>query len=214
MLPDALGGVARCDLLIGALEQAAGSLGALLDLDQDDRGTRQLLGEVQLLLGRPAATLDTLAPSIGLPDADIVRGLALLELRRPAEASEAIRRSLLGNFYLPAYLVGSEPADHGVLHGTEEAEPGFAEDLADRIRTFLDDRPNLLDTFARIATTPTIMHEVSCMIGLAQALNREQDPALRSRLIARVGDLRNPIRIRAGTDSVLAELEAEEREPT
>lgn len=133
-LIEALSGVARCDLMVGALEQSVGSLRAVLDADRDDRfGVRQLLAEVHLMLGRPDTSLETLPDGVDAhADAHLVAGFALLDLGRREGAVERIRHALLRNVYLPAAFVGEEPPDLGIVHGTEEAEPEFAVGLADR----------------------------------------------------------------------------------
>jgi len=204
---EALAGLARCDLLSGSLEQSVGSLRKVLEVDPSDPlGLRQLLAEVQLMLGQADACLSTLEKlTTPLPDGHVVAGFAHLERSDLAAATFRFRSALLGNPYLPACLVGEDPPDHGIVHGADEAGPAFARDLADRIAPWIASRPDRLDTFSRIATTPTVQEEVGELIELARALNHEADPEIRQRLATRLGDLRHPGRIHAGVDTVITE---------
>lgn len=207
-LIEALSGIARCDLMVGALEQAAGSLRAVLEADAEDRqGVRQLLAEVQLMLGRPDACLEVLSVDDPQADAHVVAAFALLDLGRRPAAVERLRHALLRNFYLPAAFVGEEPPDLGIVHGTEEAGVEFAVGLADRLLPYTEGRPDHVDFLAMVATAPTVMREVEEIVNAARSLNREADPTVRSSLVARIATLRDPERIRGTTEQVYAELE-------
>lgn len=208
---EALGGLARCDLMAGAFEQAIGSLRRVLDADAaDPLGVRQMLAEVQLLLGRPEACLDELPDRVTAPaDAWLVACFANLELGRQEDAVAAAHGALLRNPYLPACLVGEEPPDLGIVHGTDEGGPEFASDAVDRLAPYVEQRPNRLDTFSEIATTPTVMAEVSELVDLARGLNQQEDSAVRESLVLRIADLRDPVRIRAVAGQVVAELETD-----
>ena len=202
-------GLARCDLMTGAWEQAVGALRKVLRLDETDPfGVSQALAEVHLLLGRPDACLEALVSGeAALPDAHLVAAFAHLERRDAGPAVFRARCALLGNVYLLACLIGEEPPDHGIAHGTESAGPLFAQDVGDRLRPYLDSRPDRLGAFTDIAMAPTVMGEVESLIELARGLNREADPDARRRLQLRLADLRNVDRIHAGTSTVLGELE-------
>lgn len=207
---EALGGLARCDLTAGAWEQAIGSLRRVLEADAaDPLGVRQMLAEVQLVLGRPDASLEVLPDRASAPaDAWLVACFASLELGRREDAAASAHGALLRNPYLSACLVGEDPPDLGIVHGTEEGGAEFAADAADRLAPYLEQRPDRLDTFSEIATTPTVMREVSQFVELARNLNREDDDVARESLVLRIEQLRDPARIRGEAAQVLVELEA------
>jgi len=210
-LIEALSGVARCDLMVGALEQSAGSLRAVLEADHEDRfGVRQLLAEVQLMLGRADASLETLPDGVDAhADAHLVAGFALLDLGRTDDAVERMRHALLRNVYLPAALVGEEPPDLGIVHGTEETEPDFAVGLADRLLPYTEARPDRIDFLVTVATAPSVMREVGEIVERGRSLNVESDPETRSVLISRIQRLREPARVRGNNDQVIAEMESD-----
>ena len=112
-------------------------------------------------------------------------------------------------------LLGGAPrfdatdAPVSIVHGTEEGGAEFAVDAADRLGPYLEQRPDRLDTFSEIATTPTVMREVSEFVELARSLNREDDALVRDSLARRIADLRSPARIGEVVAQVLIELEAD-----
>ena len=208
---EALGGLARCDLMAGAWEQAIGSLRRVLDADASDPlGVRQMIAEVQLLIGRPEASLEALPDrATASADALLVGCFASLEVGRVEDAVAYAHGALLRNPYLPACLVGEDPPDLEIVHGTEEGSADFAADIAARLSPYLEQRPERIDTFSEIATTPTVMREVSELVELAKSLNREDDPEARNSLALRIGHLRDPSRLRDVLAEVLVELEAD-----
>ncbi|NRA94920.1 MAG: tetratricopeptide repeat protein [Planctomycetes bacterium] len=208
---EALGGLARCDLMAGAWEQAIGSLRRVLQADETDPlGVRQMLAEVQLLLGLPDACLEALPDRASAPaDAWLVACFASLELGRGRDAVAFAHGALLRNPYLLACLIGEAPPDFGIVHGAEEGGAGFASDVVDRLSPYLEQRPDRLNTFSEIATTPTVMREVSQFVDLARSLNQEDDDVARESLVLRIAHLRDPGRIRGEAAQVLVELEAD-----
>ena len=208
---EALAGRAHCEWLLGNYELALGTLREGADLDADwGEGMAQLRAELQLLLGRPDRTLEALdverAEGEVTADAVLVAAVAWLDRGREDRASECARRAFLGNLYLVAALLGEELPDFGLTHGTFEAGPEFALSATDRLAPYFESRPERVDDLVRIASTPTVRGEVESLIRTAQALNGESDPDQRRRLIARLSDLRNPSRLKAGTEAVLGEL--------
>ncbi len=208
LLTEALTGLARCDLLAGAHEQALGSLRRVLESDPEDRGgVRQLVAEVELQLGRPAACLDSLTDlSAAQADGWLVSSLANFELGRLEHGAGLAHGALLRNPYLPACLVGEDPPDLGIVHGAEGSDPTFAADVAERLAPWLEEHHDVLDAFCRAATTPLVMEEVSDLVEAARGLNREEDAAIRASLIARVTELRDPERIMAQAPRVASQM--------
>lgn len=210
---EAFAGEARCHLLLGNLEQAAGVLKALLDVDRSDPlGAAPGLAEVLLRLGRPDGAVAALASASELPpEAHVVAALAHLDLGDTFEAVVQVRRALLGNFYLLAHLLGEEPPEFGIRHGVEEATPEHAADAGERLRDHLESRPDRLEEITAVAATPSVQAEVSALLDLALRLNAESGEAERTGLQRRIDDLRSADRIRASNPQVLEELGAADR---
>lgn len=200
-LARALKGLARVQLLGDHLEQAAGTLDALAGLKAaPSPGVHQLLGEVHLRLGRPDRALAELpsAPAWG-PDSQVVRALALRELGREQEAIVHLWGALLENPWILPALRREEPPDPGpAAAGAAGGGPEPAADLVERMRPYLEARPDQEAWVLRLAATETVSGELALVRSLLEGEGSGDDE-----LLAR---LRDPRRCAAGAAGVLREL--------
>lgn len=204
----AAAGLSRCALVRGDYAGAKEVLVSQIELDPaDPLGAALLLAEVHLVLGEFQDAANVLAARpLDMPDQHLALGFARYHCGERGPATESFRMAMLQNPYLVAALLGEDPPDYGIVHGTEQGGPGFARDVATRLAPYLDGSEDALEFLADVATSEIVIGEIRALLDAARALNSVRDPRERERLAMRIGHLRNPARIAAGTADVLRDL--------
>jgi hypothetical protein len=202
----ATGGLARAHLLAGRLEEAVPPLRELLVEDEEDEfRARPLLAEVHLRLGEPARAEEVLAGGgEPAPDTDLVGALVAWDLGEEDRAARLARRAFLGNLFLAGCLVEGEPPRLGIEPADPLAGEEFARDLAFRLESFLESRPERARDLAVLASLPIVAREQAAAVEAAVALKVSESGPARERAAALLCDLRCEARLAASAAAVLA----------
>ena len=210
---EAVWGCARINLLLERLEAAAGDLRRLLaELEDQPSGVVQLLAEVYLRLGHPQRALEVVPDGEGRAEAHLLRALAFFDLERDAEAICECRLAFFHNLYLVAAVHGDEAPDHGLSDDAGLGNVEEAEEFGERLRRWFDARPEMVDRVVAVACLPGVIPEVRRAIEIGRLLGQALSEGEQQGLEAELATLRDPERIRVGSDELLSQLREDERD--
>jgi hypothetical protein len=140
------------------------------------------------------------------PDVHLLVAIAAWVSDDLASSVRSARRAFLENVYLPAVLGGAAPPRLGLVHGIEEARPEHAKAFVAELEPILRSDRGAKEFLLAVAAAPTVVREREQLIGLARKLLAEPDASRREKLQREVDELRDPVRIAAGSAAVLAEV--------
>jgi tetratricopeptide (TPR) repeat protein len=191
-----------------AMEQAG--YGLRLDLERPDGYL--ILGELNLLTGDPVEArrnFRAAARCAGTsPDVLLLGAVAAFLLGDLSAAAQSARRAYLENVYLAAALSGEEVPDFGLVHGIPEASPGHAVELAGRMRPLLASEEGAARFLRAVSSSRLATEDRERFVSIAKKLQREPRIGARQELQKALDELRDPERIAATSEEMLAALES------
>ena len=189
-----------------AMEQAG--YGLRLDLERPDGYL--ILGELNLLTGDPVEArrnFRAAARCAGVsPEVLVLGAVAAFLLGDLGAAAQSARRAYLENVYLAAAISGEPLPRYDLVHGIPEATPDHAAEVAGRLRPVLEAEEGAARFLRAVAESPVSRQDRERFVAAAKKLQREPEIAARRDLQRALDELRDPERIAATSDDLVARL--------
>ena len=157
----------------GRLEESMGVFKQMLELNpRDNQGVRYLMGPIYHQMGNLDKAVDWYVLYLDDPHNLYNYGLALVQQNRLEAAARTLITGIFGNPYIPPMLLKNKLPESDWWHGSNLAEPQYAEDYVRGYHIWWEKEKSALRFLRAIWDHPGVQRTLKDFIAIRRAINQ------------------------------------------